>query len=198
VNKKTLVISMSVIIALFLVSSLITQANAHMEEEQSFSGRCAQNNSHEEGSMPFFSGADNFKRLGRYLNLSVEQRQKMHRIRFDLMKKTIDVQDDLGQKRLERRVLMKQDDINWKKADQITDEIAKARATLQKARMRQRPEIKKILTPEQLEMFDEMRGWKGRSRSANMHQQKGFGQGPGQGFGQGQGPGQGRGRGMGW
>ena len=81
-NKKALIISISIIIALFLASSLITQANAHMEEqeEQSFGGRCLQNTGSGEGSMPFFSGADNFKRLGRYLNLSVEQRQKMHKI----------------------------------------------------------------------------------------------------------------------
>ena len=193
-NKKALIISISFIVGLFLASSLLTQVNAHMEE-QSFSGRCMQNSDHEEGHMPFFSGADNFRRLGRYLNLSVEQRQKMHRIRFDLMKKTLDLQDDLGQKRLERRVIMEQDDINWKKADQLTDEIATLRAKLQKARMRQRPEIRKILTPDQMEMFDEMRGWRGRSRS-DMPPRKGFGQGPGQGFGQG--GGRGMGGGMGW
>jgi len=186
-NKKALIISISVIIALFLASSLITRANAHMEE-QSFSGRCLQNIGHGDGSMPFFSGADNFKRLGRYLNLSVEQRQKMHKIRFDLMKKTIDLQDNLGQKRLERRALMEQDDINWKKADQLTDKIANLRAELQKARMRQRPKIRKILTPEQMEIFDEMRGWKGRSQ-CDMPPRKGFGQGPGQGRGRGMGMG---------
>jgi len=189
-NKKVLIISISVIIALFLASSLVTQANAHMEE-QSFSGRCQQNTGSGDGDMPFFSGADNFKRLGRYLNLSVEQRQKMHKIRFDLMRKTIDLQDDLGQKRLARRALMVQDDIKWKKADQLTDEIATLRAKLQKARMRQRPEIQKILTPAQMEIFDEMRGWRGRSKS-NMSQRKGFGQG------QGQGRGRGMGGGMGW
>ena len=188
-NKKALIISISVIIALFLASSLITRANAHMEE-QSFSGKCLQNRGGGEGNMPFFSGADNFKRLGRYLNLSIEQRQKLHKIRFDLMKKTIDLQDDLGQKRLERRALMERDDIKWKKADQLTDEIATIRAKLQKARMRQRPEIRKILTPEQMEIFDEMRGWRGRSK-CDMPQRKGPGQGQGQGRGRGMG-------GMGW
>jgi len=188
-NKKALIISISIIIALFLASSLITRANAHMEE-QSFGKRCLQNTGSREGNMPFFSGADNFKRLGRYLNLSVEQRQKMHKIRFNLMRKTIDLQDNLGQKRLERRALMEQDDIKWKKADQLTDEIATLRAKLQKARMRQRPEIRKILTPEQMEIFDEMRGWRGRSQ-CDMPQRKGSGQGQGQGRGRGMG-------GMGW
>ena len=85
---------------------------------------------------------------------------------------------------------MEQDNIKWKKADQLTDEIATLRAKLQKARMRQRPEIRKILTPEQMEIFDEMRGWRGRSK-CDMPQQKGFGQGQGQGRGRGMG-------GMGW
>ena len=149
---------------------------------------------HDNGDVPSICGADNFQRLGRYLNLSIEQRQKLHKIRFDLMKKTIDLQDELGQKRLERRALMEGDDIDWKKADQLTDEIAMIRAKLQKQRMRQRPEIKKILTPEQMEKFDKIRGWKGRSQ-CDMPQAKGSG--CGSGYGQGPGRGQGPGFGMG-
>ena len=96
-NKKALIVSISVMVAIFFISSLTTQTNAYMEE-RSFEGVCRHDMSRG-GEEPFLSGADGFRQLGRYMDLSIEQRQKLHKIRFDLMKKTIDLQDELGQKR---------------------------------------------------------------------------------------------------
>lgn len=180
--KKIFIISFSIILVIFLISTITTQTDADWGK-QSSEDSFEENFRHGyRGRELSFRERDNFRHLGKYLDLTTEQRQKMHKIRYDFIKKTIDLEDELGQKRLKRRALMEKDTIDWKKADQLTDEIADLRAKLQKKKMRQRPEIKKILTLEQLEKFEEMKGWKERSR-CNIASRKGFGHGQGQGRG---------------
>lgn len=97
------------------------------------------------------------RQLWRHLDLSVEQQRQMHKIRFDYLKKTVDLEDQLGLKRLERRELLSQETMNWEKIDLLTDEIGALEAKLEKQRLRHRLEVEKILTPEQLQKLDELR-----------------------------------------
>jgi Spy/CpxP family protein refolding chaperone len=91
--------------------------------------------------------------LAQYLGLSTKQQQQMHDLQFAFMKKTLDTRDELGKKRIEQKALLNSDPVEWKKVDQLTDEVAKLQATMEKEKARQRSEMKKILTPEQLEKF---------------------------------------------
>ena len=119
----------------------------------------------------------------RYLDLSIKQRQKLHRINIDFLKDTIDLNDEAGQLQLKRHALMEEDPVDLKKVDQLTDKIATVRAKLHKKRIRKRLAIRKILTPEQQEKYDQMRGYKGTGKPGFL----------GRGFGSGRGPGRGRG-----
>jgi len=93
-------------------------------------------------------------RFAQDLGLSTKQQQQMHDLQFSFMKKNLDSRNELGKKRLERKALLESDPVEWKKVDQLTDEITRIEATLEKEKMRQRAEIKKILTPEQLQKFN--------------------------------------------
>ena len=103
-----------------------------------------------------FSNNNGPGRIGQYLGLSTKQQQQMHDLQFAFMKKTLDTRDALSKKRLERKALLESDPVEWTKVDQLTDEIAKLEATIEKGKVRQRAEVKKILTPEQLQKFNSM------------------------------------------
>ncbi|MCL6584277.1 MAG: Spy/CpxP family protein refolding chaperone [bacterium] len=135
-------------------------------------------------------------RLGRYLDLSTKQQQQMHDLRFAFQKKTIDLRDQIGKKRLEQKALLEAETVDWKKVDALTDEIAKLRASIEKERMRQRVEMRKILTPEQLKKLESLPYWQGGGHwgwEEDDFPAQGW---PGCGLGNGpagQGPGRGRG-----
>jgi Spy/CpxP family protein refolding chaperone len=180
-SKHITIYSLSLILAILFTSVVVSQVEARWGNRPFGGWGC------EEGSMggcqggPGLGGPGGFRHLGRYLDLSLEQRKQMQKIHFDFKKKAIEVEEELGQKRLERRALMESESVDWKKVDKLTDEIATARAKLEKQRMRQHHEIEKVLTPEQLEKLERMQWLQGREG----------GDGPGEGFGYGPGPGPG-------
>lgn len=182
-NKKILSLSISLMAAILFIFSASIQAVQF--RGNGFFGDNGEGNS--DCFVPAsFGERGGFQQLGRYLDLSNEQRQQLHKIRFEFMKKSIDLKGELGQKRLERRILTEKDAVDWKEADQLTDKIGDIRAEMEKLRMRQRHEIRKILTPAQLEEFEEMRGWKRPTNDRSPQRVSG------------RGPGAGRGRGRGW
>jgi len=134
--------------------------------------------------------------LAQYLGLSTKQQQQMHDLQFAFMKKTLDTRDELGKKRIEQKALLNSDPVEWKKVDQLTDEIAKLQATMEKEKVRQRLEIKKILTPEQREKFKSGNCPQGLGGNGTAAGGPGCAMGSGPGSGPGRGPGCAMSRGM--
>lgn len=186
-NNKLLMFSLLVALAFMLVSFGVTSADAHGRGQ----GPCGMGGPGqgfgslgEDGPMP--------RNFGQSLNLSTEQQQKMQALQFAFVKNTLDTREELGKKRLERKALLESDPVEWKKVDQLTDDIAKLEATMEKEKMRHREKVKKILTPEQLEKFNTMscpqgQGGDGPAAGPGCTQGRGMGKGPGCGMGRGMG-----------
>ena len=178
-NKKNFILIFTFIFC--ITALMISQTQAHWKNKPSSGdmgyegGTCVVGQGRQS-----FGHPQDFQRLCEQLNLTIEQRKKMHSMRFDFLKKSIDVREELGEKKLSRKELLKKNSVDWKKVDQLTDKIAELQAKMEKQRMRQHNKVKKILTEEQLVLFE----------------QKGCGTGRGMGTGQG-GRGFGSGRGLG-
>ncbi|MEW5801152.1 MAG: Spy/CpxP family protein refolding chaperone [bacterium] len=194
-NRKALVLSLLTIFVFMLVSFLAPSADAHGRGRGGACGMggmaCMGGPDGPEGTGPHGEGPG--LNYGKYLDLSTEQRQKMHDVKFGFMKKTLDLRSELGKKSLERKALLESEAVDWKKVDQTTDEIARIKANLEKENMRQKTEMKKILTKEQLEKLNSMNCPKGQAGGLGC----GIGKGPGAGLGMGKGLGCGAGKGLG-
>jgi Spy/CpxP family protein refolding chaperone len=205
-KKKLTFIGLSLLLAVSLTSLVVTQAAARWKNRSGGQMNCCNLGAGQGGGGcgmgnmgpggmgkgPGPMGPESFARIGRYVDLSIDQRQEMHKLRFDFAKKNLNFEDELGQKRLERRALLEKDPVEWKKVDRLTDEMAMIEANMEKQRMRQRLEIKKILTPEQLEKLNNLQCGQGAD-GPGAPPEKGFGCG----FGPGKGKGPGKGMGMG-
>jgi len=174
-HKKPMVISFCIlVISLVIVLSIKVNVRAQ-KDEMSYQQEVLDLESQ---YAPMFVDKESL-RIMKYLNPSIKQRQKLHKINIDHLKDTIDLNNEEGRKLLERHALMEEDPIDLKKVDQLTDEISIIRASLHKKRIRKRIEIKKILSTEQKEKYNEMRGYRGTGRPGFLGQ--GFGPGRGQG-----------------
>lgn len=177
--KKRAILSFSLILAIFPVLWLITRVNVQAQEEP-----FARKTYGEEDIGPEMEESAMFvdkesMRIMKYLKPTIKQRQTLHKINMEFLKDTIDLNNEEGQKLLKRHELMEEDKVDLKKVDQLTDEISDIRAKLHKKRIRKRLEIRKILTPEQKEKYDQLRGYRGTARPGFLGQ--GFGPGRGQG-----------------
>lgn len=202
-NKRSLILSLSLVLVFTLVALGSGLANAQCQNKGfGPGGTCliggpgGQSLGSPSGGGPggcglSGGGMGNLDKIGQYVNLSDKQRQQMHDLRFSFMKKTLDLKEQLGQKRLERRALMEKDPVDWKKVDQLTDEIGQIKANMEKQTMRRQVEIKKILTPEQLKQLEDMNIQQGPGQPDV--QGRGPGRHPGRGMGFGHGPGRGMG-----
>jgi len=179
-SKNIKIYSLSLILAILFTSVVISQVEARWRNRPFGGWGCEEGCWQGGQGGPGFGEPGGFRHLGRYLDLSVEQRKQMHKIHFDFRKKALEVQDELGQKSLERRALMESESIDWKKVDQLTDEISVARAKLEKQKMRQHQEIEKVLTPEQLEKLERMPWPMGPEGVDAPEEEFGYGPGPGQ------------------
>lgn len=169
-----------------LISFTAPTANAFWGGKK---GQCMTGTGSGQGMGPGFGRPGKGRHLGQLLDLSTQQQQKMHDLQFAFQKKTLNFRDELGKKRLEQKALLENSTIDWKKVDELTDEIAKLRASMEKEKMRQRVEMKKILTPEQLKKFESMPFCQGGQDGDGFPAQ-------GSGCGLGKGPGMGMGRGL--
>lgn len=186
-NRKSLVFSLLFALAFMLVSLGVTSADAHGRGQ----GPCGMGGPGQ-GFGPLGDDGPMPRNFGQYLNLSTKQQQQMQALQFKFMKETLDTREGLGKKRLERKALLESDPVEWKKVDQLTDETAKLEATMEKGKMRHRAEIKKILTPEQLEKFNTMncpqgQGDGGPAAGPGCTPGRGMGKGPACGMGKGMG-----------
>ena len=178
-SKKLALLSLSLILAISMVLLLITRVNVRAQE-----GSFGKQTYGEEDIGPEMGESSMFvdkesTQIMKYLKPTIKQRQKLHKINMDFLKDTIDLNNEEGQKLLKRHELMEEDTIDLKKVDQLTDEISVIRAELHKKRIRKRLAIRKILTSEQKEKYDELRGYRGTARPGFLG--RGFGPGRGQG-----------------
>ena len=178
-SKKLVLLSLSILLAIWLVLWFITRVTVRAQEEPFGKGTYREEySSPEMDDSPMFIDKESTK-IMKYLNPTIKQRQKLHKINMDFLKDTIDLNNEEGQKLLKRHELMEEDPVDLKKVDQLTDEISVIRASLHKKRIRKRLEIRKILTPEQKEKYDQLRGYRGTARPGFLG--RGFGPGRGQG-----------------
>ena len=176
--KKPMVISFCILV-ISLVMALSIKVNVRAQEDTTGERNYQEDVLDIESQYaPMFIDKESL-RIMKYLNPSIKQRQKLHKINMDFLKGTIDLNNEEGQKLLQRHALMEEDSIDLKKVDKLTDEISKIRASLHKKRIRKRIEIKKILTAEQKEKYNAMKGYRGTGRPGFLGQ--GYGPGRGQG-----------------
>ncbi|MEW6378370.1 MAG: Spy/CpxP family protein refolding chaperone [bacterium] len=184
-NKKSFITSLLVAFTLMaiLVSFTSPSANAFWGSK----GQCMTGPGPGQGMGPGGGGPGKGRHLGQLLDLSTQQQQKMHDLQFAFQKKTLNLRDELGKKRLEQKTLLENSTVDWKKVDELTDQISKLRASMEKERMRHRVEVKKILTPEQLKKFESMPYWHGGPDGDDLPPAQGSGCGLGKGPGTGPG-----------
>lgn len=91
------------------------------------------------------------------LDLTPEQEAKFDELAKARRAERKDFLDRMGKMRGELNALVKNPNLDPSKADGLIDEMARLRAERQKAGLRQRSEIRKILTPQQLKKLDEYR-----------------------------------------
>ena len=105
------------------------------------------------------------------LGLSDEQKNQIADLRLKLQKEILPLRAEIQSKMAELKILQTEANANLKKIDGKIDEISKIKARIQKARIRHRLEVRKLLTPEQQKIFDT------QSLMGKRHGHKGMGQG---------------------
>lgn len=103
---------------------------------------------------------------GDALDLTPEQEAKLDALAEAHRTAGKDVFDRMDKLRGELDELTKSPDFDLGKADQLIDEMSRLRAGQDKAGLRHRLEMRKVLTPEQLKKLDEYRASFGRGRNA--------------------------------
>jgi Spy/CpxP family protein refolding chaperone len=113
------------------------------------------------------------------LNLTPDQETKLKAFREARQKESQDFREEMRKMQTELRDLTKDPKADLKKVDGLIDEMSKLRASRQKASFRNREEMKKIFTPEQLEKMQNVGGR--LNRPGRMMGRGGFGMGMGMG-----------------
>ena len=113
--------------------------------------------------------------LWRALNLTPEQTQKMQALRESFFKETLPLRNDLMSKKLELRSLWLQPNLDEEKILAKQKELSDLRAQIQEKAIKNRLEMRQILTPEQQAQLANLRSraWHEYGRGC------GFGPGPG-------------------
>jgi Spy/CpxP family protein refolding chaperone len=88
------------------------------------------------------------------LQLTKEQQEQIMEIRSNLQKQMIDLQADQKKLRLDLHEHLRTDKPNRKSIDATLAEINNKQGAIQKLRVDQHLQVRKILTPEQREKFD--------------------------------------------
>jgi Spy/CpxP family protein refolding chaperone len=135
------------------------------------------------------------------LNLTAEQQQKLEDLRYERRKESVTVRRDMELKRLDLEREMSKDNPDPAAVDRLLDEQGALRIRMNKTRVHQMLDMKKILTPEQWskarELMQARRAQRLGGRGGRLGRGDGMGQGQGSGSGGGQGPGLGQSRGPG-
>ena len=132
--------------------------------------------------------------LWRALNLTPEQMQKMQALRESFLKEKIPLRNELMLKRLELRGLWVQTNPDEEKLLAKQKEINALKAQLQEKGIKNRLEMRKILSPEQqaqaVNLLNRHKGWHGYGRgrelgpcSRHHHHHHHHGEGMGMGYG---------------
>lgn len=95
--------------------------------------------------------------LKNVLNLTPEQEARLQEFRKARQEEMKAFQEKMKKMRSELRELMKDPKADEKKIDGLIDEMSKLRAMQFKSSVKQRKEIRKIFTPEQLEKMDKFK-----------------------------------------
>lgn len=93
------------------------------------------------------------------LNLTQEQREKIAQLRLSFQEETLDLRNQLQKKGIELQKLWLEENPDKNKIYSILDEIARIRAEINKKLVDYLLELKKILTPEQLEKIPFFSRW---------------------------------------
>jgi Spy/CpxP family protein refolding chaperone len=125
--------------------------------------------------------------LWKDLNLTPEQVQKVQALRESFFKETLPMRNDLMSKKLELRSLWLQTNPDEEKILAKQKEISALRAQLGERAIKNRLEMRKILTPEQQAQLASLRGreWREHDRGCGYgpgpghHHEMGMGMGPG-------------------
>lgn len=119
------------------------------------------------------------------LNLSSEQQQKISQLLDKERLDCVQLRADLEKARLQMEMAIKSE-ASLSSLENQVDEISKAEAKLEKAHLRTRVEVRRLLDDSQKQIFDRMHGPRGKGRKGG---RGGHGPGFGAGFGPGCGPG---------
>ena len=117
------------------------------------------------------------------LELTSEQIKKIKAMRLDMAKEMVKLRSELELKQLELKELMSVDEPEIRLIEAKIDEMAPLRTELQKNRIGHRLAVRDVLTPEQKEKLELMRGrgmrhHKGQ-RGEHQRRQRGENRGPG-------------------
>ena len=101
-SKKPVLLSLSLLLAICLVLWFITRVTVQAQEEPFGKGTYREEYiSPEMDDSPMFIDKESTK-IMKYLNPTIKQRQKLHKINMDFLKDTIDLNNEEGQKLLKR------------------------------------------------------------------------------------------------
>lgn len=120
------------------------------------------------------SGKENLGKRGEkmceMLNLTEIQKASYDKIKLDVDKKSIALDNKLGELKAKKRTLMSADNIDKKAVDNNIKEMSDVKEQKQLLRANQMIELRKILTEEQKVKFDKMHSREGRNKgNSKMH-----------------------------
>ncbi len=130
IRTKNLILPLALVVALVLVFSLVYADTP---------------------DRPFRGMRDN-------LDLTDAQVKQMQEIQYDFAKTGIGLRADLKEARLALQHELAQPNVDKKEVDKLVDQVAQAQKMLLKHRIDRRMAMKDVLTPEQLEKFQQMHG----------------------------------------
>ncbi|MBE0478742.1 periplasmic heavy metal sensor [Candidatus Aerophobetes bacterium] len=99
------------------------------------------------------------------IDLTLEQKETLAKLRLSLQEETLDLRTQLTRKRIELNKLWLEESPDKTRIYSLMDEMASIRAEINKKSVDFLLEVKKILTPEQLQKFwlpGQVSGWKMR------------------------------------
>jgi Spy/CpxP family protein refolding chaperone len=106
--------------------------------------------------------------MGKMLDLTVEQQNKIQKLKLEPQKVMIPVKAELQKQKLEFKTLM-MNPTDRKKIDAKIDEISKTRAEIQKKCVSHRLAVRNLLTDEQKTKFNNMMFQRGCSKKKSHH-----------------------------
>jgi Spy/CpxP family protein refolding chaperone len=99
-----------------------------------------------------------FKGMRDDLGLTDAQVKQMQEIQYDFAKTGIGLRADMKEARLALQHELTQPNVDQKEVDKLVDQVAQAQKMLLKHRIDRRLAMKNVLTPEQWDKFQQMRG----------------------------------------